>query len=260
MNTNEQKMLQILKELKENYNVLSVKAEFEAEGTRTDDLLRLCDLVRRSGLSLTIKIGGCEAIRDLIECKQLGVDRIVAPMIETDYSLEKFIGAINYVYSSEDIDHTSFYMNLETITAFNNLYEISEVLKNSPVNGYVFGRADFCGSLGLGKDDINKDEVLEYALKVSQNCLDNDFEFVVGGGVSFDSAEFFKSLNNVRLTSFETRKIIFDKNIIDKDMKKAISLAVNFELLYLENKRKYYTMVAEEDLSRIEMLKKRVIL
>ena len=58
MNTNEQKMLQILKELKENYNVLSVKAEFEAEGTRTDDLLRLCDLVRRSGLSLTIKIGG----------------------------------------------------------------------------------------------------------------------------------------------------------------------------------------------------------
>ena len=135
-----------------------------------------------------------------------------------------------------------------------------EVLKNSPVNGYVFGRADFCGSLGLGKDDINKDEVLEYALKVSQNCLDNDFEFVVGGGVSFDSAEFFKSLNNVRLTSFETRKIIFDKKIIDKDMKKAISLAVNFELLYLENKRKYYTMVAEEDLSRIEMLKKRVIL
>ena len=246
MNTNEQKMLQILKELKENYNVLSVKAEFEAEGTRTDDLLRLCDLVRRSGLSLTIKIGGCEAIRDLIECKQLGVDRIVAPMIETDYSLEKFIGAINYVYSSEDIDHTSFYMNLETITAFNNLYEISEVLKNSPVNGYVFGRADFCGSLGLGKDDINKDEVLEYALKVSKNC--------------FDSAEFFKSLNNVRLTSFETRKIIFDKKIIDKDMKKAISLAVNFELLYLENKRKYYTMVAEEDLSRIEMLKKRVIL
>ena len=87
MNIKEKQMLEILSELHASHSVFSVKAEFEAEGTRNDDLLRLFDLVRRSGLSLTIKIGGCEAIRDLIECKQLGVDRIVAPMIETDYYL-----------------------------------------------------------------------------------------------------------------------------------------------------------------------------
>ena len=57
MNTNEKKMFDSLLELKEKHNVFSVKAEFEAEGTRTDDLLRLCDIVRRAGLELTIKIG-----------------------------------------------------------------------------------------------------------------------------------------------------------------------------------------------------------
>tara|TARA_S200000501_G_scaffold374615_1_gene424590 strand:- start:24 stop:806 length:783 start_codon:yes stop_codon:yes gene_type:complete len=260
MNTNEKKMLEILEQLKTDFNVFSVKAEFEAEGTRTDDLLRLCDLVRRSGLSLTIKIGGCEAIRDLIECKQLGVDRIVAPMIETSYSLEKFIGAINYVYTSEDIKETSFYMNLETITAYDNLNDIDPVLKDSPVDGYVFGRADFCGSLGLGKNDINNPEVLEYAKNVSKNCLENDFEFVVGGGVSYDSANFFRELYPIRLSSFETRKIIFDKEIVNGDLEKAISLAVNFELHYLRNKRDYYNLVANEDVERIKMLEKRLIL
>ena len=35
MNRIEKKMLEILKELKNEHNVLAVKAEFEAEGSRT---------------------------------------------------------------------------------------------------------------------------------------------------------------------------------------------------------------------------------
>ena len=81
MNTNE-KMFDSLLELERKHNVFSVKLNLRAEGIKVDDLLRLCDIVRGAGLKLTIKIGGCEAIRDLIECKQLGVDRIVAPMIK----------------------------------------------------------------------------------------------------------------------------------------------------------------------------------
>ena len=65
-------------------------------------------------------------------------------------------------------------------------------------------------------------------------------------------------MNTILLSSFETRKIIFGNEIISKDLKKAINIAVNFELLYLQNKHEYYQDVANEDLSRIEMLKKRV--
>ena len=112
MNTNEQKMLQILKELKDNYNVFSVKAEFEAEGTRTDDLLRLCDLVRRSGLSLTIKIGGCEAISDMHQVKKYGAKCVIAPMIESGYALSKYVDAKNKIFNREEQNEIEFLFNV----------------------------------------------------------------------------------------------------------------------------------------------------
>ena len=102
MNKFERKMLDILRQGREEFGVLAAKAEFEAEGTRTDELLRLLEIANKADVGLALKVGGCEAIRDMLEAKQFGVRYIIAPMVETPYALSKYIQAKGKVFNSEE--------------------------------------------------------------------------------------------------------------------------------------------------------------
>ena len=90
MNLLEKKMVDSLIDLKENYNVLAIKAEFEAEGTSFEEAMRLKELTLKAGLDFSLKIGGCEAIKDMLEAKKIDINSLIAPMIESSYALKKF--------------------------------------------------------------------------------------------------------------------------------------------------------------------------
>ena len=49
MDKHKSKMSDILKELKNDYGVIAIKAEFEAEGSRKDELIMLRDLIETVG-------------------------------------------------------------------------------------------------------------------------------------------------------------------------------------------------------------------
>ncbi len=259
MNKMEKQMLDILKQLRQDYGAIAVKAEFEAEGTRTDELLRLIDLARRADLNIGLKIGGCEAVRDLIESKQFGVEYIIAPMVETPYALKKFIDAKNKVYTREQQEFTKFLFNLETITTFKSLNEMAQLAKTEGgVQGIVFGRVDFTGSLGLTRNAIDSSQITNYVVAAAEAAKANDLDLVVGGAVAIDSLPELKIINKIHLTRFETRKVIFNSSALNNQkIADGLKQTVFFELLWLKNKRDYYNEIQYEDVGRIDMLEKR---
>lgn len=258
MNAYEKEMLALLKRGKAEHQIVAIKAEFEAEGTRVDELLRLLEITRRADLKVAIKIGGCEAMRDLIECRNYGVDYIIAPMVETPYALSKFIAAKDKFWPRDEQDDVSFLFNLETRGTFDQLDAMVDVAREGRV-GMVFGRVDFAGSMGRARDFVNSADMQDYVVKAGRAARENGLELVVGGGVSPDSIPLLSAAREERLDRYETRKVIFDAGVLANPDSAAagMEIAIAFELLWLKNKRDYYKTIASEDEARIAMMEKR---
>jgi 4-hydroxy-2-oxoheptanedioate aldolase len=258
MNSLEKRMVDVLKDLKENHHVVGVKAEFESEGTRMEEALRLKEVVSTAGLELTIKIGGCEALRDMYEARVIGASRIVAPMIESPYALAKYLKATKLAFPSDEWDQTSFLINIETITGFEKLNQILSVEEVHNLDGIVLGRVDMVGSMGLTRDDVNSPQMSEIARQLFAKAKEKSLQCIIGGGVSAETIPFIKQLPAGLVDYYETRKVVFKcPEALNGDYDKGILKAVGFELMWLKNKRDFYGMIFEEDRQRIEMLQSR---
>ncbi len=260
MNDMELAMVEVLKQGKEKYGFVGVKAEFEAEGTRMDELIKLLDIGRKAGVKIALKIGGCEAVSDLLTAKQIGVDYIIAPMVESSYALSKYIEAKNKVYGAASKHNPKFLFNLETINGFKNLKEmVAQALVENGADGIVFGRGDYTQSRGMKRTEVDHDAITADCIEVAKACRENNLELVVGGGVSTASATALGKINDVFLTRFETRKVIFSSDALNaSDIEQRLEQALKFELLWLKNKQEHYSTIAQEDSKRIKILEERL--
>ena len=124
MNVLEYEMIDLLKRLKNEYGVFEIKAEYENEGSRQVELMRLKDVAEKVNLPIILKIGGVEAVTDIYNALSLGVRGIIAPMAETAYAASKFLDAIDTFIPEDNQKDIEFAINIETITAYNNIEEI----------------------------------------------------------------------------------------------------------------------------------------
>ena len=256
MNSREKKMVETLLELKEKYHVVGIKAEFEAEGTRLEEAMRLKEISLKSGLKLNLKIGGCEAMKDMFDARNIGIQGIIAPMIESAYALKKYIYAVKNVFL-EEAEDIQIMINLETITAIDNFDKMLALPEIKNLNGIVFGRVDLSGSLDLDRDLINHPKILALALEVAAKAKAKGLKVIVGGGISFESLPFLQAFPQEHLDYFETRKVIFSCPGALQNPQEAFVKAIEFELLWLNNKKKYYEAISREDEKRLTMLENR---
>jgi hypothetical protein len=259
MNKNEIKMIDLLKRLKDEYGVIEVKAEYENEGSRTDELTRLKDVVSAADLPIIIKIGGVEAITDIYNAIILGARGIVAPMAETKFAVSKFIKGVRNFVASDNQESIDFAINIETITSYNNIDEILSYEDISLLTGITIGRVDFTGSMGKDRDFANSQEMFQYCVNIFSKCREKNLKCALGGAVSVESADFIRGLVDLNLLDkYETRKIVYDKSALGK-IDSGILHGVEFELLWLKSKERYYHKIKLEDQHRIKMLESRLV-
>jgi len=259
MNVLEREMMSLLGQLKDNYDVFQIKAEFEAEASRMVELSRLKDVTTSVQLPLIMKIGGVEAITDIYNCLTIGVAGIVAPMAETSFAVSKYLNAVANFVPEDNREDIEFAVNIETITAYNNIDDILNTPKIDLLSSITVGRVDFTSSMGLDRSSVNGDEMFGMCSDILRKAKAKGLKTALGGAISTESIPVLKKLNEVNLINkFETRKVVFKNTAVDKDLEKGILKAVEFELLWLKSKQRYYSRAKAEDETRIQMLEKRL--
>ena len=254
MSSIDSKIEELLIDLKEHHCITSLKAEFEAEGASFDEVLLLKQYADSVGLDLTLKVGGCEAVRDLRDAKKIGANVIVAPMIESAYALKKFISAVSNIYTDEV--WPELLINIETITGINNIDEIITSEDFLKISGIVIGRTDLVGSLGLSSLDSDINVIFEFSQRVSDLMKSMNKKMIIGGSISDNSLNFLKDLSY--LSNLETRKVVFTPSILHNGgFTDGINKALRFEILWLENKISSSPLPNSYDLERLRVLNKR---
>lgn len=235
------------------YGILGMKQSFEDEGVLLDDVIAFKRITEICDMQSFVKIGGCEAKSDLYNCVRMGVNGVIAPMVETPFSLSKFLDMMK-----EYLNKADSYIVIESKTAYEN---IDEILKkgSGKLKGIVVGRSDFAKSYNLKKTEVDGNFIYDKVEDILIKSKKYNFVTTLGGSVSTRSTEFIKDMYSKKiLDRIETRNVVISLNenniqTIDNTIQKAL----DFEIEWLQYKLSISSKLSAEYSERIGLLKNR---
>jgi len=251
----ENKLLKQLDDLKKNTTFLAIKAEYEAEGADNDEIQYLRTFTKAANLKFFVKIGGVEAKNDIFNCMKIGVDGIIAPMVESRFGVYKFIEATKELNISKKI---LLSINIETKNGIQNIDEILNEAKGK-INGITIGRTDLSASFFSNKITADSPYITDNISNLSKNIKDKyNYKLTIGGSVNKETLKIYKKNKIIKknVDKIETRKIIFKlDNLISKPQ--LLKKAIEFEISYMQLIYEFSKIKNKPKLIRLKRLAKR---
>jgi len=209
-----------LDELQHMYGLVALKGGTEVEDMTFDELLFLKQIA--INMPVIVKIGGPEARNDIRYCKSIGIDGILAPMIESEYALENFISAVMDVYKDTQLPYLA--VNIETVTGYHNLSSIYSNPYFSYINQVTVGRSDLSQSM---KKSVDDEDVLCATANIVKASKLLGKVTSVGGQINPSNAGLVHTIVNP--DRINTRHLVFDCKKTES-ISKTIQLGLEFEL------------------------------
>ena len=252
----EEKIEASLKLLKEEYDLCALKAEFEAEGASFRDIVRLRRWTARHDIALHLKIGGVEAMRDIKDALDLGVDGLIAPMVESPFGVAKFIDAVDSVFSGYNVFKS---INIETRAA---VLSIDNILAEAEgkIDNITIGRTDLSNSYFDEEVTPDCEFIFDLIKTISDKVCLAGLTLTIGGSITMESINRFRQKREnleKHISSIETRKVILPVEIF-LEKKHALEEALRFEELYIRAKLETEQLLSKADRDRLENLKLRI--
>ena len=260
MNLKSERLELSLLNLKDKCKDIEIKAEFESEGSMYSDIASLATKCKKVGVPINVKIGGPEAIRDIFEISYLGVDGVIAPLIESSFGVKKFRQSLERVININEFKKIA--VLIESVSGIENINSIINELGET-INTLIIGRNDLCNSYNLTNNKeakVDDKEFLEYILKALITAKKNQkIKICMGGKLSSKTINILKDWNELTyyLDYIETRKVILPiKNIISDIT--LLSDAIEIEKNYISNKISFYDTILKNETTRLLMLESRL--
>ena len=257
MNTVEKEILSLLRHLRDEYGLVGVKGEFEAEGARLEELLRLKEISSAAGLKMIIKIGGCEAITDMRQARSAGADQIIAPMIESAFAAQKFLGAARMIFRKDELEKTGLLINVETVDGIRNFDQICSLPGAEMLAGLDIGRVDMACSMGLDMQDCNSSQVYEACMSVCEKWYKKYPEktCTIGGLLNADTVRFLEAMPREYKVGCESKKAVFSpETVADGKLREAFLGAIRFETLWYQNCMEDYRWMSQNNWNYFKVL------
>lgn len=217
-----------LEKLKQEHSFAGLKAGTEVEAMNYEEISfmrRLC----RDIMPLTAKIGGPEARTDIEAMLTIGVDNILAPMIESPYALANFVNAAHSLLGKRAIKLS---INLETITGFEQLEKIAGHPAFAEIHQITVGRSDLAASM---ERDVDADSVLEVTAEIVNLARLRGKRSSVGGKIGKSNAQLLQQ--RVDSDYLNTRHVVLNRE--SSSIERAVEEALSWE-------HSFYTLLEGE--------------